>query len=71
MVSDRRGSLYLRARIGCVISLWHSLGLPYDYFDFIKFVVFIGICDHSATKCASCEKTGLRDFRPGMAQTGL
>ena len=32
VVSVRRGFLFLLVLgIGCVILLWHSLGLPYDY----------------------------------------
>ena len=33
VVSVRKGFLFLWVLgMGCVILLWHSLGLPYDYF---------------------------------------
>ena len=34
VVSVRRGFLFLLVPgMGCVILLWHTLGLPYNYFD--------------------------------------
>ena len=33
VVSVRRGFIFLWVlEVGCVILLWHSLGLPYNYF---------------------------------------
>ena len=35
VVSVRRGFLFLWVhRIGCIMLLWHSLSLPYDYFPY-------------------------------------
>ena len=37
VVSVRRGFLFLLVvGMGCVILLWHSLGLPYNYFSTIS-----------------------------------
>ena len=35
VVSDRRGFLFFCVLgMGCIILLWHSLSLPYNYFDY-------------------------------------
>ena len=39
VISVRRGFLFLLVLwMVCVILLWHSLGLPYNYFDLSHFV---------------------------------
>ena len=47
VVSVWRGFLFLWALVmGCVILLWHSLGLPYGYFSYLytSVVVQPGLC---------------------------
>ena len=42
VVSVRRGFLFLCVlRMGCIILVWHSLSLPYDYYARIKLNVHI------------------------------
>ena len=39
VVSIRRGFLFLLMLVmGCVILLWHSLGIPYNYFGWFFFL---------------------------------
>ena len=45
VVSVRRGFLFLWVLgVGCVILLWHSLGLPYNFFEFSDEVGRIKAC---------------------------
>ena len=51
MVSVRRGFLFLLVLgIGCVILLWHSMGLPYNYFIFAFVVTAAGVVPNGSPK---------------------
>ena len=46
VVSVWRGFLFLWVLgMGYVILLWHSLSLPYNYFEIIIFFFVVAICD--------------------------
>ena len=60
--------------IDCIILLWYSLGLPYNYFVIISNFEAVSRCMVKNDAAGApyeprCEKTGLRGFRPGPTQT--
>ena len=55
VISVQRGYLFLLVLgMGCAILLWHSRGLPYNYFEYSQFVfVPIIIINHNSPRCSS------------------